>query len=605
MSHPPADFRSCLVPFWVQVLAWLLGVAACLVGMLDLIAQWDRDLATIQFLVLIIAPVVWMVSSRWPPVAPNDLVAETRKGRLWLLAGFVGCTSWFTCWMVGRAMVDLPPAYHDEYSYLFQARTLLTGALSTPSHPTHPELFDQMHVLNEGRMASRYYPGTGLWLAPFVAVGHPYWAQWLASALASVFIFWVGNELGGLRVALVSGLACALSPGIALFGNLLLAHQPTLASLSVFLWAFVKWQRTRAVRDAFIAGCGLSLAMLCRPMTAAGFGLPFGIAFLAEIVWPRNLRENTDRGFRWKSLLAMGLPLVMGWGVMLAYHRDVTGSWTTSPYQLYTDLYTPRHVYGFNNAVRGALKAGPKVLEAYDRWAINLTPELAATNVLHRTLASLMWTFDLLPSLLTSVVALGVARRLDRRWLPIGFAILSLHAVHVPYWYAGIMGWHYVFETAVLWALVLGLGTDLLIRDWYQRGRRLMPACWYFLLAISVAGNYFPANAVFGSKTGIARIAAGLGSVVYPRRQYAEFDRWINENVKDRPALVLIEIDPDDQHVDYIVNTPELNDSILRARLRKGTTNLNDVASSFADRAIYYCDPSRKSIRRISAARGQ
>ena len=50
---------------------------------------------------------------------------------------------------------DLPPAYHDEYSYLFQAETYLAGRLSFPSHPTAARLFDQMHVLNEGRFASR------------------------------------------------------------------------------------------------------------------------------------------------------------------------------------------------------------------------------------------------------------------------------------------------------------------------------------------------------------------------------------------------------------------------------------------------------------------
>ena len=53
---------------------------------------------------------------------------------------------------------------------------------------------------------------------------------------------------------------------------------------------------------------------------------------------------------------------------MLVYHQSVTGSWKTSPYQLYTDIYTPRHVYGFNNVLRGEQLVGPKVIEAYDRW---------------------------------------------------------------------------------------------------------------------------------------------------------------------------------------------------------------------------------------------
>lgn len=600
MSHPTADFRSFIVPVWIQILAWCVGILLSIAGMLDLVAQWDKDLATIQFLFLVIAPILWMITSRKSSRTATEPRTTLSDRRLWLLAIAVGATSWMTCWFVGRNMVDLPPAYHDEYSYLFQAQTLLTGALSTPSHSTHPELFDQMHVLNEGRMASRYYPGTGLWLAPFVALGHPYWAQWLASALASVFIFWVGNELGGVRTAFISGMASALSPGIVLFGNLLLAHQPTLLSLSLFLWAFVKWQRTHMAREAFLAGCGLSLAMLCRPMTAAGFGLPFGVAFVVTIL--KNYRTDLafDSRRRILSVLAMGFPLILGWAMMLAYHRDVTGTWTTSPYQLYTDLYTPRHVYGFNNAIRGAQKVGPKVIDAYDRWAVNLTPELAVTNAIHRSLASLMWSFDFLPLVLASIVSLGAAVWLDRRWWAIGLAIVSLHAVHVPYWYAGIMGWHYVFESVIAWTLILGLGTDLLVRDWHSRDRVLLPVCWYFLLAVSIVGLYVPAQVVFGPKAGVPRISAGIGTILFPRRQYAAFDQWIESNVKDRPALILIEIDPDDQHVDYVVNRPGLKDPLLRARLPKEAADFDLIAEQFPDRTVYLCQPGRKVIRKIS-----
>ena len=68
----------------------------------------------------------------------------------------------------------MPPAYHDEFSYLLQAKTFLAGRLSYPSSPQLPELFDQMHVVNEGRFASRYSPGVCAWIAPFLGLGHPY-----------------------------------------------------------------------------------------------------------------------------------------------------------------------------------------------------------------------------------------------------------------------------------------------------------------------------------------------------------------------------------------------------------------------------------------------
>src|SRR5207342_1934219 len=95
-----------------------------------------------------------------------------------LVAGVsLGTSAW-----LGRHFEGLPPAYHDEYSYLFQARTFLAGRVSFPSHEA-ARLFDQMHVLNEGQFASRYFPGTGLWMAPFVALGNPWWGHWFAGAL--------------------------------------------------------------------------------------------------------------------------------------------------------------------------------------------------------------------------------------------------------------------------------------------------------------------------------------------------------------------------------------------------------------------------------------
>ena len=112
------------VPVAVQGLAWLLGVLACLAGMLNLIAEWDPALATVQFLVLVIAPVVWMIERRHAMVSRHEgeTTASSDRRALWF-AVLVGLTSLTTCFLVGRGMVDLPPAYHDEYSYLFQAKT--------------------------------------------------------------------------------------------------------------------------------------------------------------------------------------------------------------------------------------------------------------------------------------------------------------------------------------------------------------------------------------------------------------------------------------------------------------------------------------------------
>jgi len=248
------------------------------------------------------------------------------------------------------------------------------------------------------------------------------------------------------------------------------------------------------------------------------------------------------------------------------------------------------------------------VIESYDRWAVNLTGELAATNVRDRLLSSWLWTFDLIPLLLSMVVVVAMIPRCDPRWKPIGLAILSLHAIHIPYWYAGIMGWHYVFESALLWSLLLGLASDLLFRDWKSQGRWLMPWWWGMLMLISLGGNYLPVRTLWTSTpaipaSGIPRIANATSSLRFPRRQYAEFDRWLNTELRRNGAestMVLIEADMDDQHVDYVVNNPGLADPVLRARYRRGVTDLSAVARGFPTRQLFLCHPKRKTIERIT-----
>jgi hypothetical protein len=483
----------------------------------------------------------------------------------------------------GSRFGDLPPAIHDEYSYLFQAKTFLAGRLWFPSHQNAPELFDQMHVLNDnGKFASRYFPGAGAWMASFVALGRPYWGHWLAGALTAVFVFWTGRELGGNGVGFLAGLLTAVSPGMGLFSNLLLAHHPTLVGLSLFTFAFMRMMRTHAWTDALLAGAGLSFAMLCRPMTAAGVGLPFGLWFLWWLVFGGRRRPEIRLSACARLTMAVGVPLVAGFVVLLLFNRAITGSSLTTPYQLYTETYTPRHVYGFNNRVWGEAHLGPKVLDNYDRWAENLDARRAASNVKRRLIASCQWTLGIVPLAMAGVIFVGLGYDDRRAWL-LPAAILSLHAVHVPYWFSGIMNWHYVFESAPLWLLVFALATQTVCGHWRRTNRPLMPVWWMGLTGIALATAYTSQQPLWG----VSRMQAGVEEFAFPRLQYAEFERVVRAGVGSRPALVLVDGDPADRHIDYVVNDPSLDGQMLFGRFKPGETDPEQIASLFPDRAIY------------------
>lgn len=614
----------------------------------------DRDSAGVQHLL------AWM--SEGPKEAEQDESEEEssdRRGRLrraWMLAGLVGLVGFLSCLRVsstvvseepgvseesGLAFGDLPPALHDEFSYLFQAETFLAGQWSFFSEPFVPRVFDQMHVLNEGRLASRYFPGTGLWMAPFVAIGNPWFGHQLATALICMLIFAIGRELSCNGVGLVAGLLAALSPGLVLFGNLLLAHQPTLLGLSIFIYTFLKMTRVLAESNRgeeqeqatptgekigganwfelkktdwiCVSGYALMFAMLCRPMTAAGVALPFGIWIL---VW---LFRNGLRARRLaiSILTGYGVPLLLGCGIILVHNKLITGKAFKTPYQLYTELLTPRHMYGFDNVKRAEpflLENGHRILNHYDRWAVNLDAELAVKNVGTRFLASWQWTLGLSALIVSGCVVLasGFSRRteaspLPARWWLIPSAILTLHLVHVPYWYDGILHWHYVFESGVLWCLVAAAATWILIRAFAAMERPGMSLWWGAVLLVSVLVN----NVAVSPFWHLSRVEAGTHEFAYGRMKQAGFRTLIERRVKDRPALVLTRHDPADRHNDYVSNHPALNSPILFGRLpvsgAAGTSRLSDsevrtirnTAEAFPTRVIYVVDMVSGHVTRI------
>ena len=615
-----------------QILAWSAGLAICLPVEIARFRTtiesgagafgWflDMNVDTTPFLILLIlAPIAWFMPklrlrgsggisravSRWfgSHTRPaSGAVARGDMRRAWTLAAIVFaaaiCASlWIASRPVGPQHAyrfgDLPPAYHDEYSYLFQARTYLAGRLSFPSHSDVPALFDQMHVVNEGRFASRYFPGAGAWIAPFLAARSPYWGHFIAGAIAAMLLFWTGRELGGNGVGFLAGMLTALSPGIALFSNLLLAHHPTLVGLALFLWAFLRTLRTRSARDALIAGVGLAFAMLCRPMTAAGFALPFGVWLGISL-----LRGRGEWSSRASVVAAMGAPLLAGLAILFVANRAVTGSGWTSPYQLYTDTYTPRHGYGFNNRTRGEQHLGPKVIANYDEWAENLTPSLAMENVSKRTVASLQWTLAIVPLVVGGVLFVFLVPWSDAHWWFIPLGILSLHAVHVPYWFVGIMNWHYVFESAILLLLMFAGASVAAIERWAARERNAMPLWWMLLIAVALATAYIPLRPFWT----VSRLENGIGEVAFSRLKYPRFNEAVAQLVQERPALVLIEHDPADRHIDFVSNDPALQSNVLLGRWRPESVPLERIRQAFPDRAIYLYRVKNDEWVRLAAA---
>ncbi|WP_437187402.1 ArnT family glycosyltransferase [Planctomicrobium sp. SH668] len=595
------------VPVWVQWIAFgsvlVLACGAEMARWLDRetreqsLGGWMAGSAAnwLPYLPLLLTLPLWLrfhvrgasppANASWHLWLGKSASSEQNRRGSFLAAFFLFLLAFSFSRMAGSNYEGYPPAYHDEYSYLFQAATYLTGHWAVPSHPTHPEWFDQMHVLNEGNFASRYFPGTGIWLAPFVAVGNPWLGHEIAQAICAMMLFWIGREISTNGMGLLAGIIFATSPGMTLFSTILVAHHPTLVGLLLFVWAFLRWQRKGENWTLLIAGAGLAYAMLCRPLTAAGFAFPFGVFFAIWWFsgWGRtpNADEAPSKHSFWERTLAalcLGGPLLIGFAILGVSNKAITGEAFTSPYQLYNEIYTPSHIYGFDNVVRGKQLPGTKVLTNYDSWAENLTLSLAVRNEWTRIEASLRWTLGIVPLLLAGIVCLLTPRLGDSRWSLLWYSILCLHVIYIPYWFSGIMGWHYVLETAPLWILIFAEGSVRLWRTWRAGGEVGMRCWWAALLLVTLLVNFVTVPPLWPAK-----LEQGMDELRFARGRYRQFRLQVDQLRGGKDALVLVVPDDSDRHMDYVTNSPTMTGPVVIARIRD-PEQFREAAAAFPDR---------------------
>ena len=484
------------------------------------------------------------------------------------------------------AFWKLPYCYHDEFSYQLQARTFLAGRVAWPAADIADDAFHQIHVLNRPVTASRYFPWTGFWVMPFEALGMPILGHWVAGALSTLILHRVLLRLLRPQPALLGGLMIACSPGIAVFSNLLLSHHPTLLALSVFLWSFLRMQDNGRTLSAVIAGVALTCAMLGRPMTAAGFALPFGIRL--GLILLQRPPEFVQRLSCVRVLAAFGVPLLCGFLLLGWMNTQLTGNGFRSAYQYYTQTWTPRHQYGFDNAITAEPESA--VLESYNHWAVNLTPALAIRNVRERLIASAAWTLGLpaLLLLLPAGILLACCRGCGSPLFLVVIAVVTLHLVHIPYWYDGILHWHYVFESAPLLLITAAAGLQQFSDTLRCRLSPLVRSSW--LLMVPVA-SLVPALVDMPDIWGDSAVSRAVAEQSFSRVRQQLFRDLADSPIVQRPALILIDESAGDQQLSYVINSPTMDADVLVCRRPRSEAALAEIRGEYSDRIWYAFDP--------------
>jgi len=324
---------------------WLTGAALFLLAF-RIGAEWGADYAVAYGsfplskgeaslrlnLLLYVLPAALAAAWGLAVLAPERLAARfdglADSGRAWDLA--LGVWLLVATWGLRLYVLGGTEITDDENAYQFQARLLEAGKLFVPSLPEPFRSFlDNQFIVNDGRRYAAYFLGHPAWLALFRRLGLPDLAGPVATAAAGLLGLATARRLFGPRVAVLTAGLLATSPFLLLLGATHLSQPTSGLFISAYCYALVRLHEQPArSRWWALAAAAISVAVLTRPQTAAGFFLVGGGAVAAGL---------------WRGRLAAGLrPVVVGISVgtlglaaFLWLNAARSGSPLRTPYAAY------------------------------------------------------------------------------------------------------------------------------------------------------------------------------------------------------------------------------------------------------------------------------
>jgi hypothetical protein len=221
------------------------------------------------------------------------------------------------------------PDIYDEFGHLLVADTLRHFRLANPPHSL-PQFFETFFVLQRPTYSSIYPIGQGIALAiGWTIFGSPWSGVVLATAAFCALCYWMLRAWTTPLWSLIGGLLAVIEFGplnqwmndywggafIAVSGCLVFGALPRLAAAP-------------RERDASLLGLGLAIHLLTRPYESIFLLLAVALYFLPLARRPDALRALAKMAPATLLIVAAAL------GVTLLQNKQVTGSWTTLPYQL-------------------------------------------------------------------------------------------------------------------------------------------------------------------------------------------------------------------------------------------------------------------------------
>ncbi len=296
-----------------------------------------------------------------------------------LLATLVVCV-FVVCVRVG--LFEGLTTVSDELSYLKQADIFTSGRLSEPAPAGPQAFFDSEQMVNDGKLYSKYPPGTSLCYLPAVALGlvqaAPVFYLFLNLAMTCLLAY----RLFGRRCALLSVLLATVSPFFVCMGESFLSHGPALSAVLCAAYFHMLWLEKRKDGLILLSGLFVGALILIRPVTGAALILPF--FFHGQVRFKGALSKRVLSALLFLGSAAAAV-LFLLW-----YNNALTGDAYLFPYQKYAAMYAPFDRFSLDYAPQGALNTVFNI-SRLDCWLFGFAPSLVLVVLVFLLGAAASW----------------------------------------------------------------------------------------------------------------------------------------------------------------------------------------------------------------------
>ena len=390
-------------------------------------------------------------ASAWTNRQTNDF----SQGRLFAVVGVFFLVYLF----VAGVVFDRFPNSGDEYSYLLQTKIFLTGHLSFPSAPAEiRDFFILDHVIDDGRVRSKYSPGWPLLLC----LSEPFGLSWclnpLLAALMLYFLFRLAVVLLNPKMAWTAVVMTGVCPLFLYNSASFYSHTSALLFMVLSLYAFTQGLHRRRAGLCVLAGLTGGFTFLIRPLD----GVVCGAALLLLAVQSKNIKAIA-------AAAAGSIPFGI---VYLVYNHLQFGGAFTSGYEVYR----------------------PTLIKLIG--ASNVRPEFSWINI-HMYRPHLRWIFQfsawivpgailLLPVGVWHLYRIGSAPA--RRALIFGIGMLFVLFFVLQFTVSGAgdcYGPRYLYLWLLPAALFIAAGAEFMQKQSASRGKRM----WIAAACLMAAAN--------------------------------------------------------------------------------------------------------------------